>query len=76
MAGMAARVLAAAPARFALAGLSMGGHAAFEVPRRAPERVTRLALLDTSARPDAPEQAARRRSASAARPSSAGGRRP
>lgn len=49
---MAARALAAAPARFALAGLSMGGYVAFEIMRQAPERVTHLALLDTSARPD------------------------
>lgn len=58
---MAARALAAAPPQFALAGLSMGGYLAFEVLRQAPGRVTRLALLDTSARPDTPEQARRRR---------------
>lgn len=56
IAAMAADVLAAMPERFALAGLSMGGYVAFEVMRRAPERVERLALLDTSARPDTPEQ--------------------
>jgi pimeloyl-ACP methyl ester carboxylesterase len=61
LAAMAARALAAAPPRFALAGLSMGGYLAFEILRQAPERVTRLALLDTSARPDTPEQARRRR---------------
>ena len=61
MAGMARSVLAAAPPRFALAGLSMGGYAAFEVMRQAPERVTRLALLDTSARPDTPAQTKERR---------------
>jgi pimeloyl-ACP methyl ester carboxylesterase len=54
-------VLAGAPARFALAGLSLGGYVAWEVLRQAPERVTRLALLDTSARPDSAEQTARRR---------------
>jgi pimeloyl-ACP methyl ester carboxylesterase len=58
---MAERVLAMGPGPFALAGLSMGGYVAFEILRRAPERVLRLALLDTSARPDAPEQSARRR---------------
>jgi pimeloyl-ACP methyl ester carboxylesterase len=58
---MAARVLAEAPPRFALAGLSMGGYVSFEVMRRAPERLTRLALLDTSARPDTPERAQVRR---------------
>jgi pimeloyl-ACP methyl ester carboxylesterase len=49
------RLLAVAPERFALCGLSMGGYAAFEVMRRAPQRVTRLALLDTSAKPATPE---------------------
>ncbi|WP_338663087.1 alpha/beta fold hydrolase [Pararoseomonas sp. SCSIO 73927] len=62
---MASRALAAMDAagavRFALAGLSMGGYAAFEVMRQAPGRVERLALLDTSARPDTPEQARQRR---------------
>jgi pimeloyl-ACP methyl ester carboxylesterase len=58
---MAERVLVTRPSPFALAGLSMGGYVAFEVMRRAPERVSRLALLDTSARPDTPEQSARRR---------------
>ncbi|HUO18728.1 MAG TPA: alpha/beta fold hydrolase [Steroidobacteraceae bacterium] len=57
---MAHRLLAAAPPRFALAGLSMGGYLAFEVVRRAPERLARLALLDTSARADTPEATAMR----------------
>lgn len=61
IAGMAAAVLAAAPPRFALAGLSMGGYVAFEVWRQAPGRVLRLALLDTSARADADVQRERRR---------------
>ena len=52
---MAERLLEAAPERFALCGLSMGGYAAFEVMRQAPQRVTRLALLDTSAKPATPE---------------------
>jgi len=52
IAAMAARTLAAAPARFALAGLSMGGYVALEIMRQAPERVTHLALFDTSARAD------------------------
>jgi pimeloyl-ACP methyl ester carboxylesterase len=60
-AGMARRALAAAPPEFALAGLSMGGYVAQEIMRQAPERVLRLALLDTSARADTPEQTARRR---------------
>lgn len=60
MVAMARRVLDAAPPRFALAGLSMGGYVAQQVVREAPERVTRLALLDTSARTDTPEQRQRR----------------
>lgn len=52
IAGMARRALAMAPDRFALAGLSMGGYVAFEIMRQAPERVTHLALFDTSARAD------------------------
>jgi len=61
IAGLADDVLAAAPPRFALAGLSMGGYVAFEILRRAPDRVAKLALLDTTARPDTPEQTARRK---------------
>jgi pimeloyl-ACP methyl ester carboxylesterase len=61
MTAIADAVLATAPGRFALAGLSMGGYVAFEILRRAPARVTRLALIDTSARADLPEQSHRRR---------------
>jgi pimeloyl-ACP methyl ester carboxylesterase len=61
VAAIAAHILATAPPRFALAGLSMGGYIAFAIAREAPERVTRLALLDTSARPDTAEQSERRR---------------
>jgi len=60
MEAIARRVLAAAPPRFALAGLSMGGYIAFEVVRQAPGRIARLALLDTSARADTPEATAMR----------------
>lgn len=60
---MAARILRTAPKRFALAALSMGGYVAFEIMRQAPERVTRLALIDTSAAPDSPKRAAARRMA-------------
>lgn len=60
MTGMARRVLAEAPPRFALAGLSMGGYVAQEIMRQAPERVMRLALLDTGARADAEEHTTRR----------------
>ena len=61
MSGIARRILSAAPARFALAGLSMGGYIAFELLRQAPQRIAKVALLDTSARADAPEQTAMRR---------------
>ena len=61
IAAMAERVLAEAPPRFALAGLSMGGYVAFEILRRAPERVAKLALLDTQARADTEEARSRRR---------------
>ncbi|MBU0726777.1 MAG: alpha/beta hydrolase [Alphaproteobacteria bacterium] len=58
---MADAVLATAPAQFALAGLSMGGYVAQQILRQAPERVLKLALLDTSARADTEEQTTRRR---------------
>ena len=60
MAAIASRILADAPPRFALAGLSMGGYISLEIVRQAPERIDRLALLDTSARPDTPELTERR----------------
>jgi pimeloyl-ACP methyl ester carboxylesterase len=60
MAERAVALMGTAP-RFAVAGLSMGGYVAFEVARRWPERVSRLCLLDTSARPDTEEQSRRRR---------------
>jgi pimeloyl-ACP methyl ester carboxylesterase len=53
---IARSILAAAPPRFALAGLSMGGYIAFEMLRQAPDRITKLALLDTNARADRPDQ--------------------
>lgn len=61
MGAIADSVLAQAPTGFALCGFSMGGYVAFEIFRRAPERVERLALIDTQAAPDAPEAARRRR---------------
>ena len=57
---LAASILAAAPARFAVIGLSMGGYIAFEMLRQAPERIAAAAFLDTSARPDTAEQTERR----------------
>jgi pimeloyl-ACP methyl ester carboxylesterase len=61
MSAIAQRILATAPGRFALIGLSMGGYIAFEMLRQAPQRIARVALLDTSARADLPEQSAMRR---------------
>jgi len=62
MAGMAQTVLEQAPEGvFALAGLSMGGYVAHEIMRLVPERINRLALLDTSAHADSEEQTTRRR---------------
>jgi pimeloyl-ACP methyl ester carboxylesterase len=57
---LAAAILAHAPPRFALAGLSMGGIVAMEVLRQAPTRVERLALLDTNPRAETDEVRARR----------------
>jgi pimeloyl-ACP methyl ester carboxylesterase len=53
---LAAEVLAQAPARFNLAGLSMGGIVAMEIMAQAPQRVTRLALMDTNPRAETPER--------------------
>ena len=61
MSALAGAVLDAAPPHFALAGLSLGGYISFEIMRQAPERVLKLALLDTSARPDVPERTEQRR---------------
>ena len=61
MGAIARRILAEAPPRFALAGHSMGGYIAFEIIRQAPERVAKLALMNTQARPDTPEATVRRR---------------
>lgn len=57
---IAAQVLAGAPERFALAGLSMGGIVAMEIYRRAPDRVSRIALLDTNPLAETPTVAAAR----------------
>ena len=61
MGAIARRILAEAPPRFALVGHSMGGYIAFEIMRQAPERVAKLALMNTQARPDTPEAIERRR---------------
>lgn len=61
IAEMASSVLKQAGAeRFVLLGLSLGGYVAFEIMRQAPERVSGLVLMDTTARPDTPEAVARR----------------
>lgn len=62
IAGMAEQALRQAPAGpLLLAGHSMGGYVALEVMRTAPQRVARLALLNTNARPDSEESTANRR---------------
>jgi pimeloyl-ACP methyl ester carboxylesterase len=61
IAGMARRAIEGLPDRFAVCGLSMGGYVALEVMRLVPERVSRLCLMDTSARADTDDQARRRR---------------
>jgi pimeloyl-ACP methyl ester carboxylesterase len=60
VAALAADILRVAPPRFALAGLSMGGIVAMEILRQEPDRVERLALLDTNPREEAPDVQARR----------------
>jgi len=60
---LAARLLAMAPERFALLGFSLGGIVALEMAAQEPGRVTRLALIDTTPRPDPKENAALRRAA-------------
>jgi len=60
MGAIARRILAEAPPRFALAGHSMGGYIAFEIMRQASERVAKLALINTQARPDNAEATTRR----------------
>lgn len=61
IADIARAILAEAPQRFVLLGFSMGGYIALEIMRQAPDRVTRLCFLSTTARPDSPEQAENRR---------------
>lgn len=60
MADLARQALREAPPRFALAGLSMGGILAMEMLAQAPDRVARVALLDTNPRAELPEVQARR----------------
>ncbi|KKJ77481.1 alpha/beta hydrolase [Kiloniella litopenaei] len=58
---LAVQALKQVRGKFNLVGLSMGGYVALEILRIAPERVKRLALIDTKARADSPEQKRRRR---------------
>ena len=60
IAGFATRLLDSAPPRFVLIGHAMGGFVAFEVMRRAPQRVAKLVLISTLASADGPAQTARR----------------
>ena len=60
MAGLAESILKTAPSYFRLCGLSMGGYIALEIMRQAPERVSALVLMDTSAHPDTAESAQKR----------------
>jgi pimeloyl-ACP methyl ester carboxylesterase len=60
MSEIAAAILASAPTRFALVGISMGGYICFEIMRQSPERVIKLALLNTSARADTPQESQQR----------------
>lgn len=57
---LAQNVLAQAPKQFALAGLSMGGIVAMEMLRQAPQRINRLALMDTNPLAEGPERQALR----------------
>jgi pimeloyl-ACP methyl ester carboxylesterase len=67
---MAAAILADAPASFVAVGFSMGGYVARELARIAPERVTAMILIATSARGDTEELIRQRRSALKAAPKS------
>lgn len=58
--GMAARVLSQAPERFVLVGFSMGGFVARVLTLMAPERVTGVAFVASSARGYSDEERARR----------------
>jgi pimeloyl-ACP methyl ester carboxylesterase len=61
MGGMAEDLLARAPARFTLIGLSLGGYVALEVIRRQLDRIERLVMMDTSADADTDRHRAGRR---------------
>lgn len=54
---IASRLLDALPRRFALCGMSMGGIVAMEILRRAPDRVSRIALMNTNSLAETPQSA-------------------
>lgn len=58
---MAAKLLEQAPERFSLLGFSLGGIVALEMAAQAPQRIARLALVDTTARPVPVDDIDRRR---------------
>jgi pimeloyl-ACP methyl ester carboxylesterase/predicted ester cyclase len=60
---LAAKILEGAPERFSLLGFSLGGIVALEMVAQAPERIARLALIDTTPYPDPEDNAERRRAA-------------
>lgn len=57
---LAEAIIAEAPARFAIAGHSMGGRVALEVARRVPERLLGFSILDTGYEALAPGEAGER----------------
>lgn len=57
---IASQMLDWSPSRFSLLGVGFGGMVAMEMLRRAPERITRIALVSTTPQPDSPEAAAAR----------------
>lgn len=54
---IASEIITSAPPRFALCGAGLGGMVALELMRRAPDRITRIALVDTSPHSDTPAEA-------------------
>lgn len=57
---IAVQILEWAPRMFSLVGAGMGGMVALEIIRRAPDRVARIALINTTAQADTPQQASNR----------------
>lgn len=57
---MVAHMLSTAPTRFALVGIDLGAMVAMDALRRAPDRITRVALMDTTPLPESPQHAAAR----------------